>query len=153
MNDPPRRLLILACTATKRHDPNPMPALLRYNGPSFRTLRKWQSDNADEAQQIDILVLSTKLGLIAADTQIEDYDQRMTPERAAALQPVVNLALHQFLAKHGPYAATLVHRGQAIRNHSWHGRLSASAAASTIRAIGNHASEASPARSYDWGTS
>jgi hypothetical protein len=112
MNDPPRRLLILACTATKRRDQNPMPALRRYDGPSFRTVRKWQTINPNDAQQMDILILSAKLGLIAADTPIEDYDQRMTPERAAVLQPVVSSALQQFLAKHGPYAATLVHLGQ-----------------------------------------
>ena len=112
MNDPPRRLLILACTATKRRDQNPIPALLRYDGPSFRTLRKWQTANAADAERMDLLILSAKLGLIAADTEIEDYDQRMTPERAAVLQPVVSSALQQFLAKHGPYAATLVHLGQ-----------------------------------------
>ena len=112
MNDPPKRLLILACTATKRRDENPMPALRRYDGPSFRTLRKWQTTYADHVQQMDILILSARLGLIAADTEIEDYDQRMTLERAAALQPVVSSALQQFLAKHGPYAATLIHLGQ-----------------------------------------
>lgn len=58
---PPRRLLILACSATKRDDPTYMPAIERYDGPLWRTLR-------------------------AADTPIETYDARMTPEIAERMK-------------------------------------------------------------------
>jgi Family of unknown function (DUF6884) len=112
MPDSPQCLLLLACTATKRPDPSPLPALQRYDGPSFRTLRKWRTVYPGGAKQLDILILSARLGLIAADALIENYDQRMTQQQAVALQPAVSAALQQFLALRSPYAATLIHLGQ-----------------------------------------
>jgi hypothetical protein len=103
---------VLACTATKRADPDPLPALRRYDGPSFRTLRKWQATNPAAAENLDILILSAKLGLIADDALISDYNQRMTPARATELREAASAALTHFLAQHGPYTATLVHLGQ-----------------------------------------
>ncbi len=90
MHDPPHRLLILACTATKRPDLGPLPALQRYDGPSFRTVRRWRTLNPCDAERLDILILSARLGLITADAPIEDYDQRMTQRQAVALQPAVS---------------------------------------------------------------
>jgi hypothetical protein len=105
----PRRLLLLACTATKRADPHPIPAIERYDGPSFRTLRKWRAANAAAAEHLDVLILSARLGLIAADALISDYNQRMTRARAAELHEAVDAALTHTLAQRGPYTATLVH--------------------------------------------
>ena len=85
--DRPQRLIVLACTATKRVDPDPLLAIRRYDGPSFRTLRTWQAANRTSAEQLDVCILSAKLGLITADTLISDYNQRMTRERAAELRP------------------------------------------------------------------
>ena len=112
MHDPPHRLLILACTATKRHDLAPLPALQRYDGPSFRTVRRWRTLNPYDAERLDVLILSARLGLITADAPIEDYDQRMTQQQAVALQPAVSVALQLFFELHSPYAATLIHLGQ-----------------------------------------
>jgi hypothetical protein len=112
MHDPPHRLLILACTATKRHDLGQLPALRRYDGPSFRTVRRWRILHPYDAERLGIIILSARLGLITADAPIEDYDQRMTQRQAVALQPAVSAALHQFFALHSPYAATLIHLGQ-----------------------------------------
>ena len=112
MHHYPRRLIVLACTATKRTDPNPLPALWRYDGPSFRTLRKWQATTPAAAENLDILILSAKLGLIAADALVSDYNQRMTPARATELRQAVSAALTHFVAQHGPYTATLLHLGQ-----------------------------------------
>ena len=111
-NPPPKRLILLACTATKRADPDPLPAIQRYDGPSFRTLRKWQAANPAAAEHLDVRILSAKLGLIAADAPISDYNQRMTPERAAELRQIVSTGLAHVAAQHGPYTATLIHLGQ-----------------------------------------
>jgi hypothetical protein len=108
----PKRLILLACTATKRADPDPLPAIRRYDGPSFRTLRKWQASNPPAAEHLDVLILSAKLGLITADAPISDYHQRMTVARAPELRQAVSTALTHFVARHGPYAATLIHLGQ-----------------------------------------
>lgn len=70
------RLLILACSATKRHDEALMKALDRYDGPSFRTLRKALREMPEE-QRPTVLILSALYGLIPADELIADYDKRM----------------------------------------------------------------------------
>lgn len=46
--------------------------------------------------QLDVAVLSAKFGLIGALTEIEAYDQRMTPERAAALAPIISTQVHDW---------------------------------------------------------
>jgi hypothetical protein len=58
------------------------------------------------------LILSARLGLIAADALISDYNQQMTRARAAELREAVDAALTHTLAQRGPYAATLLHLGQ-----------------------------------------
>ena len=112
MQHQPRRLLLLACTSTKRADLHPIPAIQRYDGPSFRMLRKWRAANAAAAVHLDILILSARLGLIAADALISDYNERMTRARAAELREAVDTALTHTLAQRELYAATLVHLGQ-----------------------------------------
>lgn len=102
----------MACTATKVTTLDPIPAIQRYDGPSFRVVRKWQRTHPDLAAQLDLLILSAKLGLITADQLIENYNQRLTPQRAAVLQPIVSAALQRFVAEHGPYTATLLHLGR-----------------------------------------
>jgi hypothetical protein len=109
--DRPQRLIVLACTATKRADPDPLLAIRRYDGPSFRTLRKWQAANPTSAEQLDVCILSAKLGLITADTLLNDYNQRMTPNHAAELRLPVRSALAHIVAQRGSYRATLVHLG------------------------------------------
>ena len=102
-----KRLLIIACTATKHTDPALMPALNRYDGPSFRVLRRQLVLHPG----LDILVLSARFGLIGGETLIPDYNQRMTTLRATELRPSVRSAFEQHLQQHGPYTATLVHLG------------------------------------------
>ncbi len=110
--DRPKRLIVLACTATKHADPDPLLAIRRYDGPSFRTLRTWQAANRTSAEQLDVCILSAKLGLIAADALISDYNQYMTRERAAELRQPVHSTLAHIIAQRGPYSATLIHLGQ-----------------------------------------
>ncbi len=78
---PSERLLILACSATKRDGPRYMPAIERYDGPLFRTLRAVDPNG----QKARVAILSAHLGFRAADTPIETYDARMTPQIAAAM--------------------------------------------------------------------
>jgi hypothetical protein len=78
---PPRRLLILACSATKRHDPNPIPARDRYHGPLCRTLRA--TDPRGRLARVGFL--SARFGFRDARTPIEDYDARLSEELAARM--------------------------------------------------------------------
>jgi hypothetical protein len=74
----PRRLLILACSATKRHDPAPLPARDRYDGPLWRTLRA-----ADpRGRRARVAFLSARYGFRDAQTPIEDYDARLSEDLA-----------------------------------------------------------------------
>ena len=79
---PPRRLLILACSATKRDGPKYMPAIERYDGPLWRTLRTADPDN----RLARVAFLSARLGFRAADTPIETYEARMTSEIAKRMK-------------------------------------------------------------------
>jgi hypothetical protein len=78
---PSSRLLILACSATKRDGPEYMPAIERYDGPLWRTLRSVDP----RGEKAAVAFLSAHLGFRAADTPIEMYDARMTEQMAAAM--------------------------------------------------------------------
>jgi len=96
-----KRLLILACSRRKRSDPELLPALERYDGPTFRVVRKFLRDSPDRAEALDIAVLSAEFGLISADQRMPDYDRRMTAPRAYELRSDTLAALKQKLAPGG----------------------------------------------------
>ncbi len=77
-----RRLVILACSATKRDGPDYMPAIERYDGPLWKTLRAANPDGRYAA----VAFLSAHLGFREASTTIELYDARMTQDRADAMK-------------------------------------------------------------------
>lgn len=80
-------MLILGCSQTKRPDPLPLDAIDRYNGPLFRVLRSALKGWPELRRDVDVFVLSAKHGLIPGrNVPIENYDQRMTPERARELE-------------------------------------------------------------------
>lgn len=72
------RLLILACSATKRHDPGWMPAWERYDGPLWQT---WCAVDPDR-RLARVGFLSARYGFRAGDSPIEDYDARLTSDLA-----------------------------------------------------------------------
>jgi hypothetical protein len=74
----PRRLLVLACSATKRPDIGRIPARHRYDGPLWRTLRATDPDD----RLARVAFLSAHFGLREACTEIEDYDARLTRDLA-----------------------------------------------------------------------
>lgn len=78
----PSRLLILACSATKRVGPKYLTAIERYDGPLWRTLRTVDPDG----RLAKIAFLSAHFGFRSADTPIDMYDSRMTREIAAAIK-------------------------------------------------------------------
>lgn len=78
---PSCRLLILACSATKRGGSRYMPAIERYDGPLWRTLRSIDP----HGEKAKVAFLSAHLGFRAADTPIEMYDARMTVQITAAM--------------------------------------------------------------------
>ena len=79
---PPRPVLILPCSATKRADAAPLPAQERYTGPL------WQSYRAAVAQlpsRPKTLVLSAEFGIIGVAAPIPHYDRLLDEDRAAEI--------------------------------------------------------------------
>ena len=75
------RLLILACSATKRADAKDLAAIERYDGPLWRTLRTVDPDS----RKAKVAFLSAHYGFRDAASPIENYDARMIETIAAAM--------------------------------------------------------------------
>lgn len=75
------RLLVLSCSSSKRTEKGDLSAIERYDGPSFRVLRKFVREHSADALPL-IYVLSAEFGLIPASQPIPYYDHRMTFHRA-----------------------------------------------------------------------
>ena len=93
-----RLMLLLSCSARKVSGSEARPAIERYDGPSFRVLRKAIREGHCP-DKLDILILSARYGLIDAYTPIKDYDQVMTEERAMKLQETVSTALDEYISR------------------------------------------------------
>jgi len=91
------RLLIISCSATKRPEPTPIPAIERYDGPLWRVLRSFQREQPIIAADINVWAISAEHGLIPASTPICLYDRRMSTERAKALHSAVLSELQSVL--------------------------------------------------------
>lgn len=80
-------LLILSCSQSKQASEGLLAAIQRYNGPSFRVLRKFLQQYPTTS--LDTYILSAKFGLISGQELIPDYDQKMTKIRSQELQSSV----------------------------------------------------------------
>lgn len=85
-----RRLLILSCSQRKHETKKPLPAIERYNGPSFFVLRRFLRECPRQARQLDVYILSAAYGLIPGDFPTAWYDRKMDLSRAIELQSYVN---------------------------------------------------------------
>src|SRR3954466_6989386 len=73
------RLLVLACSASKKEGPEWLEAINRYNGPLWQTLR-----SCELPSNLAVMALSARYGLFRSSVAIERYDHRVTPELSAA---------------------------------------------------------------------
>ncbi len=85
------RLLVIACSEKKRTDRSRLAAIDRYDGPTFRVLRRYIRENGKE--NLDVYVLSARYGLISSQKQIANYNFEMTHRRAAQLSKEVGHAV------------------------------------------------------------
>src|SRR3546814_15053392 len=76
-------LIVMACSSTKRPGADAVPALDRYDGPMWRTLRAALTEVAKDCRPA-VWFLSARYGFHPADMPIMDYEQRMTTGRSAA---------------------------------------------------------------------
>lgn len=92
-----RRLLILSCSQRKLTAENLLPAIERYNGPLFFVLRRFLRECPHEAKQLDVYILSAAYGLVAGNSPVPFYDQKMNISRVVELQPQVNTVFSNLL--------------------------------------------------------
>lgn len=97
------RALFLSCSRAKNPAAGLLPAVERYNGPAFRTLRLWR----DKAGDLRVWVLSAEHGLISGNDEIADYDRRMDAARVAELQEETEEKLSGIAAAHS-FSAALI---------------------------------------------
>ena len=95
-------MLLLGCSRRQRPDPQPLPAIHRYDGPSFRVLRRYFRNETGAEQGMVVLVLSAEHGLIPGELPILPYNRTMTAERARELAPAVTRQLTVALATPRP---------------------------------------------------
>lgn len=107
---PNRRLLILSCSARKHPVTGKVVAWELYDGVAFRVVKRLQREGRFP-NDVDILILSARYGLIRPNREIAFYDQRMT--RDIALHQVTrNRALLHRLLRSGHYKEVFINAGQ-----------------------------------------
>lgn len=77
-----QRILITSCSQRKKTDKNLLPAIDRYDGPSFRLLRKYLSQNTDK---LEVYILSAKYGLLSYKNKIPFYEEKLIKQKSQEL--------------------------------------------------------------------
>lgn len=90
------RALFLSCSRAKIPQAGLMPAVERYDGPAFRTLRRWRQRAGD----LRVWVLSAEHGLISGDAKIADYDRYITRDRIPELREDTEAKLKSIAESH-----------------------------------------------------
>lgn len=84
-------LLLTSCSATKRPDAGLLPAIERYQGPTYRVIK------ANRPKHLALWMVSAQFGLLNEHNLIPHYDLRLTQARAEAMQAQVSADLDQVL--------------------------------------------------------
>ena len=79
-------LLLISCSERKIMTETPMPAIEIYDGPTYRCLRKYRETFGGLPDNLSILIISARYGLIPIDKPIDHYNRMMTPHRAAHIR-------------------------------------------------------------------
>ncbi|HEX6290924.1 MAG TPA: hypothetical protein VFZ66_17195 [Herpetosiphonaceae bacterium] len=78
-----QRLLLIACSQSKRPDPGLLPARARYTGGAYQILNKAEREGVPLPQ---VLILSAEFGFLRPTDPIPDYDRRMTAQRVLEIE-------------------------------------------------------------------
>jgi hypothetical protein len=93
-----KALLLIACSNRKVKAGGLMPAIERYDGGAYRVIRKMRRGEGFP-RNVEVKILSAKMGLIDGSKRIPYYDQRMGKQRAEELRPKVRRELEKCLGK------------------------------------------------------
>lgn len=108
-------LLIISCSDRKVSKVRQLAAIDLYDGPTYRTLRKFLRKNfLVDTVNLNVRIISAKHGLITSTEQIAPYDQKMTPQRATELQLSVQETLDTLLQTED-YEQVFINLGKIYR--------------------------------------
>lgn len=108
-------LLIISCSQRKIESPETLAALDRYDGPTYRSLRKARREGR-VPKNLDVVIISAKYGLLTCQQPVDTYNQKMTTQRAAELEFEVQSKLRSFMrAKPGGYDEVFINLGSVYR--------------------------------------
>ena len=108
-------LLIISCSQRKVLTPETLAAIDRYDGPTYRTLRKARRERR-YPKNLNILIISAKYGLLACQQPTDNYDQKMTLKRTDKLRPEIQNRLKSFIqTKRGGYDQVFINLGKVYR--------------------------------------
>jgi hypothetical protein len=93
------RLLVISCSKRKRLDSRLMPAIDRYDGPTFRVLRCFLREHPEHAPEV--LIISAEYGLLSADSRIPFYNRAINATRAKELRPLVAVDFRRIFSTSG----------------------------------------------------
>ena len=94
-----KQLLVLSCSQVKRVSECALPAIDVYNGPAYQVLRKYLREH-DWPDDLSVGILSAEYGLLGGLAPIEQYDRRMTQDRAKALRSKCQETLSYWAKRH-----------------------------------------------------
>lgn len=89
-------LLLISCSQRKADTTKPIYAMYRYDGPTYRTLRKLRREGRF-LDTVDVLIISAEYGLIGLRESLRNYDRKMTRERASELRPHIQERLKKII--------------------------------------------------------
>ncbi|MCK9580676.1 MAG: hypothetical protein M0Q92_09530 [Methanoregula sp.] len=92
-----KRLLIIGCSDKKKATKGFARAIQIYDGPNYLSIRKLRN-SCSFPQDVQLMIISAKYGLIFPDQLIENYDQRMTSSQAMKMKSELNKKLGIYIA-------------------------------------------------------
>jgi len=89
-------LLVISCSDKKNKSREPLPAIERYTGAWYGVINKLKRGSMFP-QNLDIVIISAKYGLLMSNELIEYYDLTMIKERAQRLNSEILINSDVFL--------------------------------------------------------
>lgn len=103
-----KELIVLGCSQVKRDTAGFLPAIDRYDGPSYRVLRSFLRNHA-WPENLSVAVLSAEYGLMGGFAGIENYDKRMTVQDALSHASNCSSILESWALEHNNVYFSLGH--------------------------------------------
>ena len=104
-------LLIISCSQRKIETPGVLPAIDRYDGTTYRCLKKLIREGKLSFDNLGVLIISARHGIVTHGDEISNYDLKMTPERADNLSFFVQARL-KFFMRDNQYDQVFINLGK-----------------------------------------